>query len=394
VPYVADLFADADTLAIAAGARRVAGDVASGFEEAALLGALDLLAAAMPRPPIGIVYGAGFEDRPDLLRRIAARWPLLGNTPGTVEAMKDPWRFADVLGQLGIPHPQIAPAMGGLPPSGWLVKRRGGAGGGHILHGQDGAVAALPSPMGRGWRVAPGEGIQRISRSSLPPLPMGEGAIASYEPASFYRQRQVAGRAVSALFLASAEGTQIIGFSDQWTAPAPGEPFRFGGAAYPADISPAIAGDLAGAVHELTPAFGLRGLNSADFIVGPEGWWLLEINPRLGATLDIFETAGGALFAAHLAAVSGGAPGCVEAPAGARALQLAYAPRPIPSAPLFDWPPWCADRPPAGTVIPAQAPCCTVLASADTPCEARRLCVERVNQVLKLMGVEECRRAS
>src|SRR5687768_638091 len=98
-PYVADLFADEDTLAIAAGTRRIRGDLTSGFEEGALLDALGALAAAMPGPPLGVVYGAGFEHRPALLSRIAARWPLLGNAPGTVEAVKDPWRFAQVLGQ-------------------------------------------------------------------------------------------------------------------------------------------------------------------------------------------------------------------------------------------------------------------------------------------------------
>src|SRR5688500_6231132 len=89
-PYVADLFADEDTLAIAAGTRRVLGDLTSGLEEAALLDALWALAAAMPEPPLGVVYGAGFEHRPALLRRIAAHWPLLGNEPETVEAVKDP----------------------------------------------------------------------------------------------------------------------------------------------------------------------------------------------------------------------------------------------------------------------------------------------------------------
>lgn len=355
-PHVADIFADEDTLAIAGAARRVAGDVASGFDEADLLGTLEALAAEMPERPIGVAYGAGFEHRPDLLRRIAARWPLLGNTPETVEAVKNPWRFAQTLAEHGIPHPEIAPVMAGPPPSGWLIKRQGGAGGVHI------------SPI-----PAFGEG--------LPPPGV-----------SHYRQRQVAGRAISALFVASAAGARIVGFSEQWTAPSPGEPFRFGGALSPADISPTIAGRLADAVKQLTLSFGLVGLNGADFIVGPEGWWLLEINPRLGATLDIFDSAGGALFKAHMASLAGTAPR-VEQPAGARALQIVYAPAPISDVPPLDWPPWSADRPPAGAFISRQAPCCTVLASAETACEALRLCQERVDNILKLMGVE-CRRAS
>ena len=37
-------------------------------------------------------------------------------------------------------------------------------------------------------------------------------------------------------------------------------------------------------------ATSLVGLNSADFLVDGERFWLLEVNPRPGATLDIFET--------------------------------------------------------------------------------------------------------
>jgi predicted ATP-grasp superfamily ATP-dependent carboligase len=367
-PYVADLFADEDTVALAAGVRRVEGDLASGFDAGALLDALEALAAGMPEPPIGVVYGAGFEDRPGLLSRIADRWPLLGNAPETVEAVKEPWHFAETLSGLGIPHPEIASPTAAVLPSGWLAKRGGGAGGSHI---------GAPS------KVALGDA---ASGSSAAGHLHGHGRT--------YWQRRVVGFPVSALFLGSAAGVQVIGFSEQWTAPAPGQPYRFGGAVTPADIPDAIAEDLARAVEELTPAFGLMGLNSADFIVGPEGWWLLEINPRLGATLDIFDTADGALFTAHLDAVRDGILAPVERPARACAMQLVYAPAPIACVPRLDWPYWSADRPPAGAVIPAQAPCCTVLATAGTSCEARRLCQERIGQIQKLMGVEECRRAS
>ncbi len=67
VPLVADFFGDRDTCAIAAGVRRMPGDVAAGFAPGALLGALGELAAEAPEPPVGVVYGAGFEDHTALL---------------------------------------------------------------------------------------------------------------------------------------------------------------------------------------------------------------------------------------------------------------------------------------------------------------------------------------
>ena len=47
---------------------------------------------------------------------------------------------------------------------------------------------------------------------------------------------------------------------------------------------------MAAAVERLTEAFGIKGLASADFLVDGENCHLLEINPRPGATLDIFDS--------------------------------------------------------------------------------------------------------
>ena len=52
----------------------------------------------------------------------------------------------------------------------------------------------------------------------------------------------------------------------------------------------------------------LAGLNSVDFLVADDAVWLLEINPRPGATLDIFEPDGGSLFALHVQACGGVLP--------------------------------------------------------------------------------------
>jgi predicted ATP-grasp superfamily ATP-dependent carboligase len=332
----------------------VAGDVGSGFDDEALLAALGELADGADfdgadLAPLGVVYGAGFEDRPELLARIADRWRLLGNTAEVVAGVKEPWGFAERLGHLGIPHPDIQPADG-APPPGWLIKRRGGAGGGHVgvNGGADGAA---------------------------------------------YAQRRVAGRPVSALFLSGAHGTQIVGFSEQWTAPTANQPFRFGGACCPAELSQELAAALSDAVGKVAYAFTLRGLNSADFIVADAGWWLLEINPRLGATLDIFDDGDGALFSAHIAAVQGQRPAPTRPTFRANATQIAYAADTL-HVPPIDWPEWTADRPHAGERIVAGAPICTILSSAGTAHEARQLGFQRNREIHKLMGVEECRTAS
>jgi uncharacterized protein len=342
-PLVADLFADDDTREAAENVRRVEGDLSTGLEEGALLDALSELGNTASEPPIGILYGAGFEDRPALLGRIAQRWPLIGNALDTVAAVKDPGRLAQTLGSLGIPHPEIArlPAR-----SGWLIKRRGGAGGDHVS-----------------TKTTAQEGL--------------------------YAQRRVQGRSISALFVSTGGGAEIIGFSEQWTAPSATQPFRFGGGAAPADISAGIAERLAEAVRRVSQAFNLKGLNSIDFIVGPKGWWLIEINPRLGATLDLFDTADGALLRSHIAAVRGSPTAPHPRLAGGRALEVLYAPRAIRSIPRLTWPDWVADRPAPSQQIAAEGPLCTILASAMTACDARRLCRARADQLFEILGLSQ-----
>jgi predicted ATP-grasp superfamily ATP-dependent carboligase len=134
IPLVTDFFADLDTQQAAHGWRKLSG-LKRGFQAKSLLRALDDLAKDAPSPILGFAYGAGFEDRPELLDLIAARWPVLGNDAATVKRIKAPEIFFAELARLGISHPKTAlqsPTKG----AGWLAKKVGGAGGSHVLPSQ------------------------------------------------------------------------------------------------------------------------------------------------------------------------------------------------------------------------------------------------------------------
>ena len=150
VPLVADFFADVDTQQTAHACRKLDGDIARGMQWESLSRALEALAAASPSPLLGFVYGSGFEDRPELLTRIAKSWRLLGNDAATVERLKDPESFFAALDRLGIAHPlTVSETCQQEARSGaWLVKRKGGAGGSHI------GVSA--TARGKGQRLLPG----------------------------------------------------------------------------------------------------------------------------------------------------------------------------------------------------------------------------------------------
>lgn len=342
LPLVVDCFGDEDTLAAACAHERVRFDHEGGLDPEELLQALDSLCGS--RPASGIVYGTGFEHRPDLLDRIATRWRLLGNTPETVARLKDPACLAALCRDCGVPHPPIATECP-AERTHWLVKRAGAAGGAHVR-----------GPAGR---------------------PEHRGAI--------YYQREVEGIAHSALVLGNGRKAIVLGFSAQWAQPAAGRPFRYGGAARPAGLRDETAAAITQAVERLASAVPIVGLNSFDFLVDNGMAWLLEINPRPGATLDIFEPPGGSLFGLHVAACEGTLPGRAPHLSGGAAACIVYADRDVPCVPIMTWPAWAADRQRAGTSVRADDPFCTVHACAPSADEAARIVKQRAAAILAML---------
>ena len=345
VPLVADFFGDRDTQQAAHACRKLDGDIARGFQWTSLARALRALAASSPAPILGLVYGSGFEDRPKLLTRISARWTLLGNDAAVVERLKDPDIFFAELDRLGVAHPATSrkrPAKGA-----WLMKREGGAGGSHIASGSR----------------APNSG-------------------------EFYYQERLEGRPISVLFAGNGSEARVLGFSEQWTVPSKRSPWRYGGAARPTRLPAAAKAAMVVAVERTTEAFGVVGLASADFMVEGGSALLLEINPRPGATLDIFDSPRAPLVALHLDAVlKRKLPKARLTLAGAMASSIVFAPRAVTVPLTMTWPDWAADRPNRGELIDKNRPICTVWARAATRVAAKRLITARTIKVLANLEV-------
>jgi uncharacterized protein len=259
-----------------------------------------------------------------------------------VSRIKNPMALAQVCRCCGIPHPDTSLT----PPdnmAGQLIKRIGGAGGTHI----------------------------RLDRND-------QAAAAGY-----YYQRRVGGEPISALVLANGRAAMVLGFSAQWSSPAHQRPFRYGGAARPAMFASETADAMADAVERLVSQIPLVGLNSIDFLLDGAEFHLLEVNPRPGATVDIFEPPDGpTLFALHVAACQGTLPARPLAREAATASAIVYAEDDIPQTPILNWPHWTADRPIAGSRISAQSPVCTVFATAATAVQAKALVIERTQSIL------------
>ena len=341
MPLVADFFADDDTRHIAHACRKL-DTLKRGFKWKTLGPALEALAGEAPSPALGVVCGAGFEDRNHLLARIAERWPLLGNAQSVVERVKDPELFFAELSRLGVPHPRTVtdPSAAG---DGWLAKRQGGAGGSHVV-----ATTA-----------------RRNATSHL------------------YVQEQIEGRPVSGLFVGAGDRACVLGFSEQWAEPTKHAKWRYGGAAQPAELSPELKARLTEEVERVAATFGLKGLGSADFLVSGEEAFLLEINPRPGATLDIFDSEADPLLRIHLAALlERRLPDRPLKLSEASAAAIVYATEPMTVSQSMVWPEWTADRPNRGDCIDRNRPICTVSARARTKVEAKQLVSERILTIL------------
>jgi len=325
---VADLFRDADTRALAARSAFLPGDLASGIDAAAVPAALAALLAG--EFPAAVVLGSGFERHPDLVDRIAKRWPLAGNDAASIRRVKDPARLAEDCAALGIPHPEISRILPPGPQS-WLVKTQGAAGGTHVSR----AVPGMPPRAGR------------------------------------YFQRFVPGESISALFVADRIAVHVVGFSRQWKAPSFRSPFRYGGAVRLRRFDRNEAARISGWLSALSARTGLVGLVSADFIRASDGSHLLEINPRPGATLDIFDSVDSPLIEAHLGACRG-EPFRVPRFADSMAAMVAYAQAPIARFPALAWPDWTADRQSAGTTVGDGEPVCTIFARGKSAATATR----------------------
>jgi uncharacterized protein len=328
-PVVLDAFADLDTREVAAAALCVPVDADWRLDPDRLLEAARRLAP----PPVPLAYGSGFERNPDLLETLADGRELLGPPPAAVRRAKDPFALADLLRKLGVAHPEVSrdPPPGGR---GWVTKRVGGSGGAHVRLA-DGRLAAEP---GR------------------------------------YFQRLTPGRAISALVAGDGADAVVLAFSEQWCEPAPGRPFRYGGAAAPADLPPAVAEALGAAAARIAAAGGLRGLGSVDALVDGDGSFsVLELNLRPGASLDAYERACDvSLFAAHVAACREGIAGLAPLrPVRAAASRVVWAPERLVVPDGFRWPVWSADRGAPGTVVPPGGPVCTVLGEGLSAAEAR-----------------------
>lgn len=312
--------------------------------------------------PAGVlVAGSGFEHRPTLLDALAARHPLAGNPGSVVARCKDPWQLAARCQALGLHSPAlrrpdtdlaVLEALGGR----WLSRQIGGCGGSHLR-----APAAEDAAAGdRVW------------------------------------QQWCPGEPVSVLLYRDAQQCRVLSLQSQFCAPAPQQAWRFGGVV--AVHQAPWTGALGAAGEALAQAFDLRGLNGIDALWDGERLWVLEINPRPPASLQLLPARWQSGWAARHALTAQSTAGRAPGPAPGRdpdmrhalkaGMAVVYASSRLSIPADFRFPPGCHDLPVLPRSFGPGDPVCSVQARSGGIEKLRTLIGVLRERLLPLAGAD------
>jgi uncharacterized protein len=309
-----DRFGDVDLRAIAPGATAESGDALAG------------LAAGVNAD--AVVYGAGFENRPDLVGRLAEGRELLGTPPELLPRVRDPWAVGAAARAAGARAPETRRSveLPGLERDRWLRKPRHGGGGRGVRRWRGGALR-------------PGEILQR----------------------------RVPGLSCSAVAIGDGRRSAVLGLSEQLHRP---RSFAWMGNVTPPRLPEAELAELDGQLRavcaKVAARFGVRGAFGVDAIWDGRHAWVLEVNPRPPATLELF---GPGSFEAHVrgaraVALPDAAAGVLPGMKRTGVKLVLFADRAIQAPDPGWWPEGLVrDVPHAGEVIKRDAPVCTLLSA-------------------------------
>ncbi|MBK8817450.1 MAG: ATP-grasp domain-containing protein [Methylococcaceae bacterium] len=315
-PVVIDIYGDQDTA-----------QFAEAMQQTASLSANDLGNALdkMCGYPINFaVFGSGFENELDGLERLASRFIVLGNHSELTNFLQNKPAFFSLLSDLKIPYPD---ASFQKPDSyaNWLIKPMKGQG---------------------------GTGIRRYRCD---------------EDVSdqIYWQKYQQGIPHSVLFLANGERSQIVGFNKQWmTRLNDKDEFIFSGIINATALTNEQKIEIKGWLDSLVAELSLKGLNSMDFIQSGRNCYVLEINPRPSASMQLYDDD---LFVRHIKACDGELYALKQNTAEITGFQVVYATQDLIIPAGFQWPEGVQDLPRENTRISVGRPICSMIMHAQDP---------------------------
>ncbi len=201
------------------------------------------------------IYTGALENHPELIDRMARLRPLWGVSGDALRACRDPLAVARAMASRGLPAPGVRLSAEGVPRDGsWLGKPLASAGGRQVR-------------------------------------PWVEGSVASARP--LYFQERIDGTSLAALFVADRREVALMGVTRQRLSRGD-HPFAYEGSLGPWPISGRAREGIVAMGQGLAGEFGVLGLFGVDLILTPEDDpYLVEVNPRYTASVEVLELATG-----------------------------------------------------------------------------------------------------
>lgn len=232
------------------------------------------VAAARRYAVESVAYVGNLENHPAAVGRLAKGRTLLGNSPATLTRARDFARLKAVVERAGgqVPLSFEATQVHELPKGRrFLRKPRRGGGGNGVGDFNPGA---------------------RLSATEM-------------------LQERIEGVLGSVTFAADGSRAALLGISRGLAGDTAlgARAYRYCGSLYPLAVEARLVSHLDALAQETTRAFGLVGVSGLDFVLRDGEAFVLELNPRYCASMELVERAGGAsVFETHVAACRGSLP--------------------------------------------------------------------------------------
>ncbi len=294
----------------------------------------------------GLLYDAALETNPDLLDDIPIE-NVIGNTSQTLRNCKNPSEFFTILEKFSIPFPDVCLESHPQNLESWLKKNTLSTG---------------------------GFGVSYLEKQHA----FTQG---------IYFQRKLDGLNFSLTFIANGDEIQPIGFNALWCKELDNlTPYAYAGAINSVNLTEQQKDTAMHFAHTLTQAYNLIGINSIDFILSNDCVSVIELNPRISATFELYETKQGDLINDHISVCTTKRFTPRQRVTLLRAHAIVYAPRTVTVPMEFSWPLWTADRPHAKEVIFQNHPICSIFAGGKNEAQVKAMIRARETIIInKLM---------
>ncbi len=242
---VIDLFADWDTKAIC-DAYRVA--------------SIDSIFSAASKMPntARVVLAAGIENRLAEIEHLEDRFQICGSDSRAIRASRNPYMLHDLLSNAGIP---VLDVCHEIPKHGhWMAKSKTSGGGQQTL----------------AWHPDDSDDDQWVEIKS------------KVQERDRYFQQHATGRNLSASFVAFQDRCLLLGLAEQFVKPLGDAEYTFWGVVGPIELPEQCIDKLSVIAELVASACQLRGWFGIDFILQDGFPMLLEINPRMTASMPLF----------------------------------------------------------------------------------------------------------